>query len=125
MAAIHSTPTGELREDLITELVALRVALSELGVGRVLVTCVDRAPWDPELGEAKAVLVREGLSTIRAILIAARTRGLLSPVHDLDEAVSRVVGPIVVRHLALGQLISAEAIEREVDAFLVGHLPYE
>ena len=125
MAAIHIAPTGELRADLLAELEALRVALAELGVSRVLVTCMDRGPWEPELGEAKAVLVREGLSTIRAILIGARHRGLLSPDLDLDEAASRVVGPIVFRHLALDQMISAEAVEREVDAFLVGHLPYE
>jgi AcrR family transcriptional regulator len=125
MGAIHTTPTGELREDLLAELEVLRVALAELGVGRVLVSCADRGPWEPELAEAKTALVREGVSTIRAILVAAQLRGLLGPDHDVDEAVSRVVGPIAFRYLALDQVIPSEAVEREVDAFLVGHLPYE
>jgi AcrR family transcriptional regulator len=125
MAAIHTTPTGELREDLLAELQVLRVALADLGVGRVLVSCADRGSWEPELAEAKTALVREGVSTIRTILAAAQIRGLLRPELDLDESVSRVVGPIVFRYLALDQVIPPEAVEREVDAFLVGHLPYE
>jgi AcrR family transcriptional regulator len=125
MVAIHSAPTGVLREDLLAELEVLRVALTELGVGQVLVTCADRGPWEPELAEAKTALVGEGVSTIKTILSTAQMRGLLSADLDLDEGVSRVVGPMVFRHLGLDQVISAESIKREVDAFLVGHLPVD
>src|SRR6201996_9306018 len=59
-AGEHSTPTGDLRSDLIAELTMFRTQMQQYGLDRALAVLTAVAEFEPELAAVGAQLVADG-----------------------------------------------------------------
>ena len=109
--------SGDLREDLIATLSALRDELVN-GFGRFLASLLDSAEHDEDLYEAKLRIAAEGLASIRRSLEDAMQRGELAPDLDLDLSVSQLFGPVFYRRYLSREPSSDDFLIAVVDAFL-------
>jgi AcrR family transcriptional regulator len=69
-SAEHPLPTGDLRADLVRELVTFADALSHGHLDRVLGGILERAGSDPRVDELRKQLYEEGTRSLEAILQA-------------------------------------------------------
>lgn len=90
-AAEHPVPTGDLRADVIRELVDFAVDLSQGQLARVLGGVIERAADDPEVAELRRQLDAEGSRTLDAIL-----RQHLEP-RDVAPCLALLTGAVFVR----------------------------
>lgn len=111
---LHTTPTGDLRVDLIAELSSMRDELCQRHFDRVLITLIDRAFVEPDMLPVKSTMMHDGTANLRQILEQGSRRGELHPKLDIDEAVSFLVAPVVYRHLFADDTITDEMISRIV-----------
>ena len=95
----HITPTGDLRADLTAELEAFRVALTERGLGRVVIAIGQQARDDAELAELNRSMRVEGGRVLDEIVSAAVVRGELPVSIRGDVAVAQLVGALLFRYL--------------------------
>lgn len=95
----HSTPTGDLRADLIAELEAFRVAVTATGLGRMMIAIGQQARDDAELADLNRSMRAGGVRVLEEVLIAASERGELLRDIDLDEAAAQLIGPVVFAYL--------------------------
>lgn len=115
----HITPTGDLRDDLVGELEAFRVALVETGLGRVVIAIGQQARDDAELAELNRSMRREGARVLDAILADAFQRGELPASVRPDVAVAQLVGALLFRYLFEDtESLSADFVRSVVDGFL-------
>lgn len=117
----HSTPTGDLRADLIAELEAFRVALTERGLGRVVIAIGQQARDDAELAELNRSMRAEGARVLDEIIREAATRGELPVSIRSDVAVAQLVGALLFRYLFEDtEALNAAFVEALVEQFLAG-----
>lgn len=64
----HHEPAGDLRADLVAELVAFRTALDEHGLDRALAALVDLIGSVPGMAEVRDEIVAEGERVLRRML---------------------------------------------------------
>jgi AcrR family transcriptional regulator len=110
----HSTPTGDLRSDLIAELTMFRRGMERQRLDRALAVLAALSFSVPELAEVRDRIVAEG----ERILLQ-----LLTPVAhgpELEAAMRMLSGSIVQSALLHGQLPSDEVIAATVDLLLRG-----
>lgn len=108
--------TGDLRADLCSCLLALRDAVVDSGMARILPSLLDAAQRDPDFADLFERLQDERDLPVRTVLELALLRGALDPDVDLDTAVDLVVGPLLLRmlvtHAPLDDGFLAEVVDR-------------
>lgn len=121
IAGAHTTPTGELREDLVRELEGLRTLLhdpvSETGLRAV----IERAGADPVFAELKESLYRDGSKVFREMVEDAKFRGELPAELETDRAIDELAGPLMYRRLLAGRTFDGHYVRQVVDDFLAAH----
>ena len=110
----HSTPTGDLRGDLIAELTMFRQGMERHRLDRALAALAALTTSIPELAAVRDRLVAEG----ERVLLE-----LLTPVASgaqLEAAMRMLSGSVLQNALLHGQLPSDEVIAATVDLLLRG-----
>ena len=95
----HTTPMGDLRDDLVAELEAFRVAVTSTGLGRVMIAIGQQARDDAELADLNRSMRAEGARVLEAIVVDAVAAGDLPRGLRADAAVAQLVGPVLFRYL--------------------------
>lgn len=95
----HTTPTGDLRDDLVAELEAFRVAVTSTGLGRVMIAVGQQAHDDAELADLNRSMRAEGARVLDEIVVHAVAAGELPRGLRADAAVAQLVGPVLFRYL--------------------------
>src|ERR1700760_202839 len=111
-SAEHSTPTGDLRSDLIAELTMFRTEMERHGLDRALAVLAAVTAFTPELAEVRDQLLTDGELVMRE---------LLSPAFqgdELDAAVLMLTGAVINSAVVHGQLPSDALIAATVDLVL-------
>ena len=111
-SAEHSTPTGDLRSDLIAELTMFRTEMERHGLDRALAVLAAVTAFTPELAEVRDQLLTDGERVMRE---------LLSPAFQGDEpdaAVLMLTGAVINSAVVHGQLPSDALIAATVDLVL-------
>ncbi len=114
----HSRPSGDLRIDLVSELLAFRRARTKGQNGRIMTGLIDRAEWDPEIGIIRRRLAGRGTGVLQGILRSARHRGELPGAADDQLLIAQLVGPLTFRRFFTGQPITAGFVGEVVDQVL-------
>ena len=115
----HTTPTGNLRDDLVAELEAFRVAVSSTGLGRVMIALGQQARDDAELADLNRSMRSEGARVLDEIVVDAVAAGALPRGVRADAAVAQLVGPVLFRYLFEDDhALDVEYVESVVDWFL-------
>ncbi|GAA5149711.1 TetR/AcrR family transcriptional regulator [Pseudonocardia eucalypti] len=116
-------PTGNVRDDLVAHLEAMRVQYEESGGMGIVGNCLAD---EPSSGELLAIVRRSTLLPRRAhfaqVLHAGIGRGELSPDLDVERATSMLVGQLYADHLA-GLEVCPGWAEAVVDGALAGLAP--
>ncbi|MEJ5256559.1 MAG: TetR/AcrR family transcriptional regulator [Acidimicrobiales bacterium] len=116
---VHTTPTGDLRADLIAELEAFRVAVTSSGLGRVMIAIGQQARDDAELADLNRSMRADGARVLDEIVTAAIVRGELDGRVDANSAVAQLVGPVLFGYLFEGDAaLDRGFVESVVDWFL-------
>ena len=111
-AGDHSTPTGDLRADLIAELTMFRAEMERYGLDRALAVLAAVTAFTPELAEVRDQLVTDGERVMRQLLATAFTG------TELDAAVLMLTGTVINSAVVHGQLPSDAVIAAAVDLVL-------
>ncbi|WP_435591688.1 TetR/AcrR family transcriptional regulator [Nocardia sp. bgisy118] len=117
----QSQPTGDLREDLLTELAGTRAMLHEPASEQGMRVMIERAAVEPKFAEVKEALYRSGTRVVRAILADAVARAELPAELDIDIAVDRLLGPLFFRRLVANRTFDLDYVHDVVDDFLRCH----
>ncbi|MBU9764126.1 TetR/AcrR family transcriptional regulator [Mycobacterium sp. TNTM28] len=120
IAQRQSRPTGDLREDLATELSRIRSMLHEPATQQGMRVMIERAGVDPVFADIKRTLYESGTRVIRAILTDGAARAELPADLDIDLAVDELVGPLFYRRLVADRVFDDEYVHRVVDDYLRG-----
>ena len=116
---VHTTPSGDLRADLVAELEAFRAAVSSSALGRVMVAIGQQARDDAELADLNRAMRVDGARVVDEIVAAGVARGELPAGIDVDAAVARLVGPVLFEYLFEGEAkLDRAFVESVVDWFL-------
>jgi len=116
---VHTTPTGDLRADLIAELEAFRVAVTSSGLGRVMIAIGQQARDDAELADLNRSMRADGARVLDEIVTAAIVRGELDGRVEANSAVAQLVGPVLFGYLFEGDAaLDRGFVESVVDWFL-------
>ncbi|MER7575117.1 TetR/AcrR family transcriptional regulator [Streptomyces sp. NPDC126514] len=107
--AEHAQPTGDLRADLIRELLDFADDLSQGHLTRVLGGVFERAGSDPAVDEMRQQLYAEGSRSLEAILRAHL------PEESVELGVAMLTGGVLVRVALQASPASREFIEDLVD----------
>jgi AcrR family transcriptional regulator len=111
-AGEHSTPTGDLRSDLIAELTMFRTEMERHGLDRALAVLAAVTAFTPELGEVRDQLITDGERVMRDLLSSA-FQGV-----ELDATVLMLTGTVINSAVVHGQLPSDALIAAAVDLVL-------
>ncbi len=115
----HTKPTGNLRDDLVAELEAFRVAVTSTGLGRVMIAIGQQARDDAELADLNRSMRSEGARVLDEIVVGASAAGTLPEGLRADAAVAQLVGPVLFRYLFEDDhALDLEYVESVVDWFL-------
>ena len=114
----HAPVTGELRTDLIAELVVFRRELFEGIVGRIMGAIVERADREPEIRPIRDQLVAVGARQTRELIAEAIAAGRMSETISVDDHVANLCGPLVYARLCQERPPTDDAIAHLVDANL-------
>ncbi|MBK9177961.1 MAG: TetR/AcrR family transcriptional regulator [Acidimicrobiales bacterium] len=68
---LHTTPAGDLREDLIAEMEAFQAALTTSGLGRMMIAIGQQARDDAELADLNRSMRADGARVLDEIVTAA------------------------------------------------------
>lgn len=110
--------TGDLREDLVTHLEALRQALVDGPLRYVVLALNERAAVRPELRPLRDRLTEGGCRPLVDLLEEAVGDGRLSADLDVDATVAALEGPVFYRSLVRGEQVPVEVVPRVVDDVL-------
>lgn len=110
----HHEPVGELRADLIGELVTFRSAFTDLRLDRALAILAERSAVVPELAAIRDTFVEEGERPIRGLL------GTLTAGAELEAATLMLCGLVVDAVLLHGTPPADDVLEAAVDQVLRG-----
>jgi Tetracyclin repressor-like, C-terminal domain len=107
-----------LRDDLITGLTQLVIALKRAPWSRVVPTMLDAAERDEHFAKLTKVFIDYRRRPLRHRLEVARRTGELPHVADVELMVALLVGPLFYRRYITRQPTSAAFAQRVVDAVL-------
>lgn len=110
----HHETTGDLRADLVGELVSFRSAMTLHRLDRALAVLAERAGPVPELVEVRDAFVREGERPMRLLL-----EPLLGG-HRLEAVTAMLCGAVVHPVLLRGTVPSDAEIAVSVDVVMAG-----
>ncbi len=110
----HHEPTGDLRADLVAELISFRTALTEHRLDRVLAILAERASAVPEIADIRDRFVSDGERPLRDMLAEVATS------DELESATMALCGAVLHPVLMHGEAPSDAAIEQAVDVTLRG-----
>ena len=108
----HSTPTGDLRTDLIAEMTLFRDLMRDRALDRGLAVLADVAMQSQELAAVRDEIVGAGERVMRSVL-AHRFTGA-----DLEAAVHMLVGTTINSALLHGRIPRDDVIAAAVDLVL-------
>lgn len=120
-AAEHLSPTdsGDLGEDLRTQLRRLAHFLTRSDAGAVFRALVGQAQHDPDVAaRLRAEHLGPQHDRDRTPLLRAISRGQLPPDTDIDSGVEQLVSPLYYRVLVTGQAVPDDFTDRLVERFL-------
>jgi AcrR family transcriptional regulator len=118
-AAQHPEPTGDLRADLVRELIDFADDLSRGHLDRVLGGVIERAGSDPQVDELRQQLYEEGTRPMEAILSSHL------PPETVEPSLMLLTGGVLVRVAFQGRPADQAFIEDLVDRVLVSCIPGE
>jgi AcrR family transcriptional regulator len=121
--SVSTKLTGDLRSDLVAELRALRTALVDRGLKRLMVLVMERAIHDPEFRIIRHQLNERGGENLRSLLRDAVKRGDLRSNLDLEDIVSQLAGPIIYEVVLHDKIVTDKRLNRLVDFVLRGCRP--
>ncbi|HUO47662.1 MAG TPA: TetR-like C-terminal domain-containing protein, partial [Acidimicrobiales bacterium] len=98
-----------------------RERLHDPACERAMVTVMERAAVDPVFAEMRGAITADATKSVRAALLAAGERGELDVSAGVDVLIAQLAGPLAFRRLFARQPLTAEFVERVVDAFLDAH----
>lgn len=110
----HHAPTGDLRGDLVAELMTFRTGMEQHRLDRALAVLADLATSVPDLAEVRDRLVGDGEREVRRLL-SPRLSGTA-----LDSATLMLCGAVLHCRLLHGELPSDEYVSTMVDLLLDG-----
>lgn len=110
--------TASLRNDLITGLTQLVVALKRAPWSRIVPTMLDAAERDEHFARLTTVFIDHRRRPLRRRLETARRDGELASTTDVELMVGLLVGPLFYRRYITRQPMSAAFAKRVVDAVL-------
>lgn len=120
-SAAHSAPdTGNLRGDLLAELVAYRTVLFSSG-GATLAALISLAEHSIDAQTIRATGVEAGEAPLLAMVQAAVAGGALHPEVDGRTAACELFGPITHGRLMNGHELDERQLAALVDGFLERH----
>ena len=94
----HTTPMGDLRDDLVAELEAFRVAVTSTGLGRVMIAIGQQARDDAELADLNRSMRAEGArvldmtATSDRVVLRVAVPGSGERLYFLNPATGAVAG---------------------------------
>ena len=115
--ADHAAPTGDVRRDLIDELLAFKRSMTTGDTGRVMTAVIDRAEWDADMAAIRRRLTASGTSVLRDIIRRGRASGDLPRANE-QQLVASLVGPLLFRRFFSGQPITRPFVAEVVDQAL-------
>jgi AcrR family transcriptional regulator len=116
---VHHAPiTGDLRADLIAELVAFRRELFDGIVGRIIAAMVERADRDPEIEPMRDRLITAGNGQTADLVRDAIAQGRMSAEVSVDDHVANLCGPLIYARLCQSRRPTDAAIEHLVEQHL-------
>jgi AcrR family transcriptional regulator len=119
LAVRHQMPaSGDVREDLLSELRNLRRELTTGRLATVFAALIDRAEWEPELEAVKVTVSRYAGRVLHAIVSGAVAAGQVGAAADPEGSVSLLLGPLLYRRLVSAEDLSDSFLERVVDGYL-------
>jgi hypothetical protein len=117
----HSTPTGDVRADLIAELEVLRRQLMVPLVRQVMTAVIERARNDPAFSGMPRKLHASSSEVLRGILLHAHARGDLRTDFELQRGIAELLGPVFFLGVIIGEPPKREFVASLVDDFLRAH----
>lgn len=120
----HTTPTGDLRDDLVAELTAFVHAVADSGLGHAIIAIAHRARTDEAFEELIGSIRSEGTAVLIVILDHARERGELRQEVRAELASAQLVGPVLYSYLFDHSSQTQDLIEHVVEQFIVANAPH-
>jgi AcrR family transcriptional regulator len=112
------TDTGSLRDDLISCFSGMTKASYEGRLGDMMLSLMDAAQRDPELGRLVSAQAEQRRRFVTAVLERAVARGDLPSDLDVDLMVTLLSGPLVYTKLVRRQRVTDELVAAVVDSVL-------
>ena len=116
--------SGDVQEDLTSELGRLREVLSSSPFVPQFVALVGRAEWEPELAELKAEMLATGTGRVRLALRDAIARGELDSGLDIDDAVAMLAGPLFFQRVLADRALQERFVAAVIERFVESSRPY-
>lgn len=113
----HATSTGDLRTDLVAELIAYRDGMAEHRLDRALAVLIDLAASQPEMAPVRDRIVADGEGYVRRLL------GPVLPPERVEATTLLLCGAVLQAALLHGEPPSDEMIKLTVDLVLRGVAP--
>lgn len=115
-ADVHHAPvTGDVRVDLVAELLSFRRELFQGILGQIIAAVVERAERDPKVKPIRDELISVGSQQTRELVAQAVAEGLLSSDLTLDDHTANLCGPLVFARLFQDRQPTEEAVEHLVN----------
>ncbi len=112
------TDTGSLRDDLISCFSGMTKASYEGRLGDMMLSLMDAAQRDPELGRLVRAQAEQRRRFATAVIQRAVERGTLPDDLDVDLLVTMISGPLVYTKLVRRQRVTEELVSAVVDSVL-------
>jgi AcrR family transcriptional regulator len=112
------TDTGSLRDDLISCFSGMTKASYEGRLGDMMLSLMDAAQRDPELGRLVRAQAEQRRRFATAVIHRAIERGELADDLDVDLLVTMLSGPLVYTKLVRRQRVTEELVAAVVDSVL-------
>lgn len=116
----HGEVTGNLRDDLISEIEAFRRVLVDEKLAVAMIALADRSAADPDTASVRDRFLGEGQAMLVELLRAGlRARTVRSEV-DIGPAADMLSGALTWRVAIMGNEVDRDYVESIVDTFLRG-----
>lgn len=114
----HAPISGDLRQDLKSELQLMRTQFLSPARAKLLATLLEHAQSDDKIARLRNDLIPKGCKGLSRILEAAVELGTLPPDFDVDEGVTLLVGPCVYKVLVNGRQLTPAFVDDVAEHFL-------
>ncbi|MDT0183998.1 TetR/AcrR family transcriptional regulator [Microbacterium sp. ARD31] len=113
--------TGDLRSDLLAELMRLADRINDPPTARMILAVIERAAVNDQFAELRVRWHLAGTSGVRALIQEAMASGILDHDLDMQEAVDQLAGPMVLRGFFAAVPVTDDYVATCVDRFLAQH----